>query len=288
MLAPKINGTWVINHLTRDVDLDFTILFSSINSIFGGAGQGDYTAANAYLDSFAYMQNKQGKNTLSINWPAWDEVGIAVDYGITDESSIFRLLTVERAISVLEEIASNKLTNIIPGTLNMKLLAFAKDELSFELSEQIKNKLIDKNRTKNEAEKRRRTDTEDIVLKGKGELYSDTEKSIAQMYSMVLDMQELDLYESFSAMGGDSIMATQLLKLINQQYPDIVDISDIFTYSSVVELSEYIDKQLNKDHQQETEEDTAENRLEQELNNLFDDLENGKINIQEGLKILEN
>ncbi|MFP3422459.1 acyl carrier protein, partial [Bacillus sp. SIMBA_161] len=88
-----------------------------------------------------------------------------------------------------------------------------------------------------------------IVLKGKGELYSDTEKSIAQMYSMVLDMQELDLYESFSAMGGDSIMATQLLKLINQQYPDIVDISDIFTYSSVVELSEYIDKQLNKDHQ---------------------------------------
>lgn len=108
------------------------------------------------------------------------------------------------------------------------------------------------------------------------------------MYSMVLDMQELDLYESFSAMGGDSIMATQLLKLINQQYPDIVDISDIFTYSSVVELSEYIDKQLNKDSQQETEEDTAENRLEQELNNLFDDLENGKINIQEGLKILEN
>ncbi|MCC8305033.1 SDR family NAD(P)-dependent oxidoreductase [Bacillus sp. ICE1] len=288
VLAPKINGTWVINHLTRDVDLDFTILFSSINSIFGGAGQGDYTAANAYLDSFAYMQNKQGKNTLSINWPAWDEVGIAVDYGITDESSIFRLLTVERAISVLEEIASNKLTNIIPGTLNMKLLAFAKDELSFELSEQIKNKLIDKNRTKNEAEKRRRTDTEDIVLKGKGELYSDTEKSIAQMYSMVLDMQELDLYESFSAMGGDSIMATQLLKLINEQYPDIVDISDIFTYSSVVELSEYIDKQLNKESQQETEEDTAENRLEQELNNLFDDLENGKINIQEGLKILEN
>ncbi|MEH7664819.1 phosphopantetheine-binding protein, partial [Bacillus velezensis] len=142
-------------------------------------------------------------------------------------------------------------------------------------------------RTKNEAEKRRRTDTEDIVLKGKGELYSDTEKSIAQMYSMVLDMQELDLYESFSAMGGDSIMATQLLKLINEQYPDIVDISDIFTYSSVVELSEYIDKQLNKDSQQETEEDTAENRLEQELNNLFDDLENGKINIQEGLKILE-
>ncbi|MEC0599324.1 SDR family NAD(P)-dependent oxidoreductase [Bacillus spizizenii] len=286
VLNPKVNGTWVIDYLTRNINIDFTVLFSSINSVFGGAGQGDYTAANAYLDSFSYMRNKQGRKTISVNWPAWDEVGIAVEYGITDESSIFKLLKVEKAITILEEIVSNEFTNMIPGTLNMKLLAYAQDELTFELSEQIKMKLTEKIESKKVREELR-TSAEDIVIKGKGEQYSDTEKNIAQMYSMALDIQELDLYESFSAMGGDSIMATQLLKLINTQYPDMVDISDIFTYSSVVELSEYIDKQMNQEAQTEKEE-KSESNLEQELNDLFDDLEKGNIDIQEGLKILEN
>ncbi|MFQ6339668.1 SDR family NAD(P)-dependent oxidoreductase [Bacillus sp. AF62] len=291
VINPKISGTWLIDYLTKDENIDFSILFSSINSIFGGAGQGDYTAANAYLDSFSYYRNKKGKKTISINWPAWDEVGIAVDYGVTDEFSIFKLLTVNKALSILDTMADNDLTNVIPGKLNMDILEVATDELPFELSISVKNKLKESKKTKVETEKSSlKNSASDVVIKGKGEYYSETEKNIAQMYSMVLDIPELDLYESFSAMGGDSIMATQLLNLINQKYPNLVDISDIFTYPSVVELSEYIDREIsNNDNLKNGETNVSnDNNLEKELRDLFDDLQKGNIDIQDGLKILGN
>ncbi len=67
VLAPKVQGTWILNHLTQKDDLDFFVLFSSITSILGGAGQGDYTAANTYLDSFAGYRNIQNRRVLTIN-----------------------------------------------------------------------------------------------------------------------------------------------------------------------------------------------------------------------------
>src|SRR5690606_27285422 len=53
VLAPKIDGTLNIDHATRNLDLDFFVLFSSITAIMGNPGQADYAVANGFLDSFA-------------------------------------------------------------------------------------------------------------------------------------------------------------------------------------------------------------------------------------------
>jgi acyl transferase domain-containing protein len=78
VLSPKVNGTVILNNICRDLPLDFFVLCSSLNAIIGGVGQVDYCAANAFLDAFAHYQSDQnGTLTLSINWDAWQKVGMA-------------------------------------------------------------------------------------------------------------------------------------------------------------------------------------------------------------------
>jgi acyl carrier protein len=78
ILTPKMAGAWHLHHLTRQLPLDFFILFSSAASMLGSRGQANHAAANAFLDSFAHFRQAQGLPGLSINWGAWSEVGAAV------------------------------------------------------------------------------------------------------------------------------------------------------------------------------------------------------------------
>jgi acyl transferase domain-containing protein/thioesterase domain-containing protein/acyl carrier protein len=75
VLAPKVQGTLVLQDLLRSCKLDFWLLFSSISSITPPAGQIDYAAANAFLDAFA--QSETGQPTTALNWALWTDVGMA-------------------------------------------------------------------------------------------------------------------------------------------------------------------------------------------------------------------
>lgn len=78
VFAPKLYGTLILQELLADQSLDFFLLFSSITAITGGFGQVDYCAANAFLDAFAQANSTlRGQRTLSINWDAWQQVGMA-------------------------------------------------------------------------------------------------------------------------------------------------------------------------------------------------------------------
>jgi acyl transferase domain-containing protein/acyl carrier protein len=80
VLEPKVKGTLVLEEVLRDADLDFFLLCSSVNSILPGAGLVDYTAANAFMDAFAYSRHGQGGIApISVDWDRWDEVGMAVE-----------------------------------------------------------------------------------------------------------------------------------------------------------------------------------------------------------------
>lgn len=80
VLAPKIKGTLVLEEALKNTKLDFLVLCSSITSILGSIGQVDYTAANAFLDAYAYSKKgKPGTQPIAVNWDRWDEVGMAVN-----------------------------------------------------------------------------------------------------------------------------------------------------------------------------------------------------------------
>ena len=80
VLAPKVAGTQALGQALEGLPLDFFVLCSSTTALFGGGGQVDYCAANAYLDAFAReYARRTGTFTVSIGWDAWRDVGMAVD-----------------------------------------------------------------------------------------------------------------------------------------------------------------------------------------------------------------
>jgi non-ribosomal peptide synthase protein (TIGR01720 family) len=88
VLSPKVHGTRVLETVLQGDPLDFVILCSSLTALSGGLGQVDYCAANAFMDAFAHARNgRNGTLTVSVNWDAWAEVGMAVNTAPTFTSA---------------------------------------------------------------------------------------------------------------------------------------------------------------------------------------------------------
>jgi acyl transferase domain-containing protein/NADPH:quinone reductase-like Zn-dependent oxidoreductase/SAM-dependent methyltransferase/acyl carrier protein len=68
VITPKAYGAWLLHEFTRDLALDCFVMFSSVSSIFGNPAQGNYSAANAFLDSLAHHRRALGLPALTINW----------------------------------------------------------------------------------------------------------------------------------------------------------------------------------------------------------------------------
>lgn len=78
VMAPKVQGTLLLDDLLSGEGLDFFILCSSVSAVLGLQGQADYTAANAFMDAFARQRaQRRAGATVAINWGPWQEVGLA-------------------------------------------------------------------------------------------------------------------------------------------------------------------------------------------------------------------
>jgi acyl transferase domain-containing protein/thioesterase domain-containing protein/aryl carrier-like protein len=82
----KAKGALVLQKLLADDPPGLMVLCSSVSSIIGLPGQVDYTAANAFLDAFAVQASRDtSTRVISVNWNAWQEVGMAVDASRAEE-----------------------------------------------------------------------------------------------------------------------------------------------------------------------------------------------------------
>ena len=77
MLGPKVTGAWLLHELSRDLDLDFFVLFSSTTALLGARRLGAYAAANQFLDGLAHHRRHAGQPAISINWGTWDQMQVS-------------------------------------------------------------------------------------------------------------------------------------------------------------------------------------------------------------------
>ena len=112
VFAPKVRGALLLDRLTRDLELDHFVLYSSAAALLGAPGMGSYSAANAFLGALAHQRRRAGHPALAIDWGLFSGVGMghkadaggrAVDRGISSftpehgRALLHRLLHVDLA-----------------------------------------------------------------------------------------------------------------------------------------------------------------------------------------------
>jgi acyl carrier protein len=118
VLAPKTSGSWQLHEKTATLPLDFFVMFSSMASIFGAAGQANYAAANAFEDALAHERRRRGLPATSINWGAWAE-GMAAHDGFEARRRKLgvEMMPVDEGLRVLDSILLEKPAQVGAGLI---------------------------------------------------------------------------------------------------------------------------------------------------------------------------
>ncbi len=109
VLTPKVHGAWNLHTLTSDLSLDFFVLFSSVASLLGAAGQASHTSANMFLDALAAHRQAQGLAGMSINWGAWSEIGVVAGQDTHEQlrRKGMGVIKPDQGVDILEQLLSS-------------------------------------------------------------------------------------------------------------------------------------------------------------------------------------
>jgi acyl transferase domain-containing protein/NADPH:quinone reductase-like Zn-dependent oxidoreductase/NADP-dependent 3-hydroxy acid dehydrogenase YdfG len=123
VMAPKVRGAWNLHRLTLSSELDFFVLFSSVATLIASPGQGNYAAANAFMDGLAHCRNAKGLPALSINWGAWAETGMAARLTERDAERLTERglgqIRLDEGMAKLGEMLFSSLTQIVAAPIDL-------------------------------------------------------------------------------------------------------------------------------------------------------------------------
>ncbi len=237
VLAPKVLGTVNLDQASKNLPLDFFILFSSVAGGLGNQGQADYSAANAFMDAYAGYRNtliaskqRQGQ-TLSINWPLWKEGGMRID---EETEKLVRQRTGMSGMSTSSGIQA-LYRGMIAGVDQVMVMEgnLAKMKKTMGLITTPETRQPEKVTGISEAS------SESNVVP---DLLDKVQAAMIQAVSKLLKvkLEDIDAHVEMSEYGFDSILLTQFTNNINHSYrleltPDI-----FFEYTTIHDFTRYL------------------------------------------------
>ncbi|MEH1949612.1 MAG: type I polyketide synthase [Nostoc sp.] len=242
VMAPKIQGGWHLHQLTQELPLDFFVCFSSAASLLGSAGQGNYAAANAFLDGLADHRRSLGLPGLSVNWGAWGEGGMAARLADQFQSRIRSLgmssIPPEQGLQILDRLLGESATSVGVFPVNWSVFVA---QLPAEMKMPVLSAFIGSQSVAKE------TKTSEFLAQLKAAKASDRPQLMTNYLQGVVgkllgfpDSQLLDPQLGFFDIGMDSLLALELRNLLQTSLSCAVSATVLFEYSNIESLAEYL------------------------------------------------
>ncbi|WFE15879.1 type I polyketide synthase [Bacillus atrophaeus] len=240
VLAPKVTGLVNLDEATKDIPLDFFILFSSGAGTVGSAGQADYAMANAFMNTFseyrnsqAALHNRYGK-TLSISWPLWKDGGMHVDAEteqmLTRDTGMVAMETESGIQALYRGWASGKAQLMVAQGVVKKIHSF--------LQQTANNSAQN---TSGSSGQPSYAENENAVLKVQEELLREKgENYFKKVLSAVikLPVNRIDAAAPMEDYGIDSIMIMHLTGQLEKVFGSLSK-TLFFEYQNITSLTEY-------------------------------------------------
>jgi phthiocerol/phenolphthiocerol synthesis type-I polyketide synthase E len=230
VFAPKLQGTRHLLEALADETPDFVLLCSSLTAITGGFGQADYCAANCFLDALAAEASRQADRfVLSVNWDTWRETGMAAGQRLPEEVGI----APEQGGRLLEALLGGPQTaQTLVSTLDLER-QFAQMRTS-ELAERLLSEPV----ARRQQHARPALQTEYVAPDG------ELEEDLAALWSEFLGISPIGVDDNLFELGGDSLLAIQLLARVRSAYGVELHPAALFRTPTVAALAMLVETRL--------------------------------------------
>jgi microcystin synthetase protein McyD len=250
--ADKVVGAYLLSHHTARMDLDFLVFYSSAAAVFGQAGSGLYSAANAYLDAFAVRLAKRGRPASSIAFAPI--AGTRMLEAATDEQQrrwrqlgILPLDPDTAMASVGHVLADNTRTLI---AMNIDWAEVAASERRPALLDGMlpaKSTNVVVARVEKSVEPHRFAIRDSIRLCHPAERPRHIESYLGRTLSRILDVPDdrmLAAGEGFQSLGMDSLTALTFADLLQRECGIRLPVMTIFEYPNISALGRLLIERL--------------------------------------------
>lgn len=124
--APKVDGLWNLHQLTKDMNLDLFMMFSSISGVMGLPGLGNYAAANTFMDVLAHLRQAQGLPATSVAYGPWSGDGMIITLDPTNRAQLSQLgiglLAPEAGLNLFEQAVHQGRVLTVAAVLDLQQL----------------------------------------------------------------------------------------------------------------------------------------------------------------------
>jgi acyl carrier protein len=246
VFAPKLAGSWRLHVATRDLPLDYFVMFSSLASVLGSPSQANYAAANAFLDALAHHRRQLGLPALSVNWGPWAGAGMAAASAGEQERRASRgvaPLDPAVALAALEQLLASDACQITVANVEWgKLAAVTAGAFSPEFAKDVLPRQAGSPRSDARPELRQQLEAVPADRR-RNVLLTHVQAEVAH----VVGVDELAAAQSqltFMEMGMNSLMVVELRNNLEATVGCKVPATVIFNYPTIDGLADYIGREL--------------------------------------------